>query len=661
VTTKLPRPFHLALSTELAHLLGLLRDRALLLPVALLLGALLLTAQLPLSYAIEVGQEDGVGGDLPLLDAFNTAERDSLGTFRWSAGESSIRLPGIGARPVLLTLRTASVNDEMALRGPQSFDLLANQQLLGSAPLRPRGGRYLLLVPPTNTGDLELLIRSATHTPSGDVRALGVNLDWARVQLGWGAIPPLGGAVAWLGAALLAWLAMRRAGMRTPWAARALLILVGLVGLASALDPPRLAFGAQPALVALALACGLTILLSGWGGAQLRRWRIPIAPDDWRALCLLAALVFALRYGGKIYPDSMPGDIGFHVNRFADLLRGSVLLLSKNRGVEFPYPTALYLTLAPLTLLLDRMVLLQLGAALLDALSPILVFLIATQSGLVRDTRFAIAAGALYGLCGAGFMPTWWNFSTHIYAQFTHLALVAALVLVWRGPPRAPHAALVAIIVLQLLVYLGHFGFWINTTLLLGAAGLLLGWRAWRGHQSLRPPLALLGGLALAQLVALLIFYSAYTGLVADQVARVAAGGLNELAGRAPVPPEILWRTLRDGLYQHIGLFPIPLALCGLLATRGDQPTRSLMAITFVIAGGFAALPFLTGSTLATRWLMFSIWAICAGAAMCAERLWRRGRAARALVLVIALFVLWGSAALWLGALAWRVRPLEPF
>ena len=86
-----------------------------------------------------------------------------------------------------------------------------------------------------------------------------------------------------------------------------------------------------------------------------------------------------------------------------------------------------------------------------------------------------------------------------------------------------------------------------------------------------------------------------------------------------------------------------------------------LVAGTFVIALGFAALPFLSGSTLSTRWLMFSAWAIAVGAALSAQLLWRTGRAGRLLVVVMGGYVVWVTAVVWLGALAWRVRPPEPF
>ena len=107
-------------------------------------------------------------------------------------------------------------------------------------------------------------------------------------------------------------------------------------------------------------------------------------------------------------------------------------------------------------------------------------------------------------------MTTWWNFSTHIFTQLVHLVLMAALVLLWRQPAKtqrpkpkdqrlenedqrletATHlssfilhpSSLVGLFVLQSLVYLGHFGFWMNMSLL-GAFGLaVLLIAAWRGR-----------------------------------------------------------------------------------------------------------------------------------------------------------------------------------
>jgi hypothetical protein len=214
---------------------------------------------------------------------------------------------------------------------------------------------------------------------------------------------------------------------------------------------------------------------------------------------------------------------------------------------------------------------------------------------------------------------------------------------------------------LQLLVYLGHFGFWVNTSLLGGLGLVILAFATLRNGSGWSRWGLLAGAFVCAQVLALLFFYTGFTDLLRDQIGKAATGGLNQLAGRAPVSNAILWQTLRDGLYAHIGLLPIPMAMSGLLLGKGQNSTRFLMVGTFLIGLAFAALPFLSGSTLATRWLMFSIWAIVVGSVACAERLWRSGWAGRLFTIVIGSYVFWISAALWLSALAWRVRPPEPF
>jgi Na+/citrate or Na+/malate symporter len=129
-----------------------------------------------------------------------------------------------------------------------------------------------------------------------------------------------------------------------------------------------------------------------------------------------------------------------------------------------------------------------------------------------------------------------------------------------------------------------------------------------------------------------------------------------------------LWRTLwHDGLIVHFGFFPLPLAVVGmlLLARRAREAASwllpVLMALTFLIMAGFAVLPFISGSTLATRWLMFGAWAVAIAAACCGQLLWRAGRAGRVVVLACAGFIAFVTLAQWLAALAWRVRPPEPF
>ena len=726
-----------ALWHEARLALAALRDRRLALSLCCFALLLLLAAQAPLRYHINVGQADGPGSDLPFVADFFPPEQNDLGDFRWTMDRSTIWLPGVGERSLQVVLKVFPVNEEVARRGPREIEVWVAGRLFGRLPVRPAGAVYRFILPPPNAaGNQAIELRSATILPTGDARAIGTPVDALSIASGGGPLlPALPSTLSWIGAALLAWLALRRAGFAAPTTQLILAPGLLLAGVAALLDPLRFAFGGGPALVALAFGWLLVLLLDAAApalltaglalaaiigglrlagvelddhvvlvapllllGAGLRapvaalRWRlgVQIAPAAWRWLVLIALLVFAMRYGGKIYPESMPGDIGFHSNRLGDVERGMVLLLSLNRGVYFPYPPALYLLLAPFSLLgAARPVILQLGGALLDAFSPFLVYAIAARAlcsssrrrPSARGPRFAVLAAGIYSFSAAGFMTTWWNFSTHIFTQFAHLLLIAALVLLWhpisedRGwrmeesdPPSSilhpPSSILVVLVVLQSLVYLGHFGFWINMSLLgaIGLAALLVA--AWRGRANWALFRTLLIAFVAAEAFAALFFYSGYAELFLAQIRAMASGGLTGLAGRAPVDRAILWRTLWDsGFRVHFGFFPLPLALCGLVLfwRRRIAVLWTLMAGTFVIALLFAALPFVSGSTLSTRWLMFSAWAIAVCAAASAELLWRSGRAGRIIVVAAGGYVVWVTASMWLAALAWRVRPPEPF
>ncbi|HEU4328310.1 MAG TPA: hypothetical protein VFS21_34550 [Roseiflexaceae bacterium] len=669
------------------------------LALALLLFAALLTlaAQAPRRYTIEIGQEDGPGGDLPLVGGFYPPEQNDLGNYRWTSEQAFVDLPGMGQRPLDVEIRVFGLPPEVAQRGPQTLELWAGGALLAKLPVRPEGTIYsvVLPAPPDGSGDQGFEIRSTTITPAGDQRSIGSPFDRVTVGRAGLALPPWRSTLLWLLATVLGWLGLRLAGFGPRAALAGLLPVLALVALAALLDPPRAALGAWPAVRALGLGLLLVLVLRTALPRLAARLAIPLDARALRWLLLLALLAFGLRYGGKIYPFSMPGDIGFHDNRMSEVTQGRVLLLSRNRGVDFPYPSALYLLLAPFTLTgIERRPLLHLAGALFDGLSPLLVYTIAASAlsalrravDRARTMSVALLAAGFYTLCAAGFMTTWWNFSTHIFAQFTHLLLITTLVLFFRpenetasdnSKLNTQNAKLFLLAGLQLLVYLGHFGFWMNTTLLLG---MLLAWLALlarRGRVAPSRVWTLLWAAVAAEVVTALLFYTGYTGLFLEQIRATSQGGLTGLAGRAAVPAGILWQTLWDaGFRTHFGLFPVPLALAALalfalrartgVAEGPEAAPRSpvlvpLIVCTFLIGVGFAALPFLSGSTLSTRWLMFSAWAIAVGAAALARDLWDRGRPGRLAVALIGGYVLWITANQWLGALAWRVRPPEPF
>ncbi len=667
------------------------RFLALLALFVLLLG---LVGQQPFAYVIDVGHEEGYLSDLPMLSGFNTAESDIHGSFRWTRDAATITLPGLGQRPVVVELTFFPINAAVVEAGPDVIDIWSHDQHLAQLPVRAHGGKYTLGVPAYRLADgtLQLTIRTDTFSPPGDPRQLGTPLGLLRVTSAKPRVlvlPDWGALLAWTLAVVLAWATLMRLlgrdqqGWATGFLAGALLLIM----LAATLDAPRWAFGAKPALIATTLGYLLAVLLRPLLGWLAARFALPYDARTLGWLTLIVVVAFGLRYGGRLYPRSMHGDIGFHTNRLHDTALGTVYLLSRNRGVDFPYPSGPYIMVAPFLLTgIATPDLIQVSATLVDSLGAVLVYALVVlarrdraMSGsrsLAQQTvhHIALLAAALYVFTAAGFMTNWWSFSTHIYAQFAALLVITAMVYVGvrttdaaRQPIRAHMQAALVLVVLLSGVFLGHFGFFINVVLLGGGLTALVWGMAWRGSgwaQSIRWPLTLayIG----AGLIAGIFFYSAYLPLFLTQAQAVAGGGLTGLAERAPVTRSYLWRILwQGGVFTHFGFFALLLAPLGLpVLWRWGTSARILVSMvvgSFLVSMFFAVLPFITLSTQSTRWLMFSAWAIAIGAAVTIHVLWRYGRAGRIVVLSMAGFMFWNTAMIWLQPLIWRIRPPEPF
>jgi hypothetical protein len=125
---------------------------------------------------------------------------------------------------------------------------------------------------------------------------------------------------------------------------------------------------------------------------------------------------------------------------------------------------------------------------------------------------------------------------------------------------------------------------------------------------------------------------------------------------------QVLWE---GGLITHFGFFPVLLTLPGALLLASGKARRSIVPIllwlTLLVSATQGALPFLTLSSITTRWLMFSAWAIAVAGALGFALLWRRGHAARLITVAMAGYVCWLTISLWIDAMALRKPPIEPF
>jgi hypothetical protein len=640
----------------------------------------LLAPQFTRSYLIDVGFEEGVGSDLPFLQSFNGAERGVYGTYRWTTDGSRVVVPGLGVRPVVVSFTQLPIPADVQAIGPQEYTVWSGEAMVATLPVLPPGGSVAFMVPAAmiEQGTLELQIRSTTFSPPNDPRLLGTPLSTIRVTAvtaGAMVMPAQAPLWAWIGTLVLAALALGYALGPTERQMLTWLLLSGAVLIAAAalINPPRWAFGAMAALIATALSIPLAVMLRMALPPLARRLAVPLPAQIFGALVAMAVISFALRYGGRLYPNSMHGDIGFHVNRFNEALGGLIFLLSKNRGVDFPYPPGPYLIVAPFTLLgISTATVLQLGAALVDALSAVVIYAITTR---VARPAVALLAAGIYVFTAATFMTTWWSFDTHIYTQFAHLLLIAALVFAaeaWQQAEQTLRVAWIwAVGVLTAVVFLGHFGFLINTALLLGMLVVGVWLAAWQRRPwavALRTPLTL--AVVVAGGFAALFFYTAYLPLFLEQAQTAREGGLTAVAGREPARRDMLWRAIwQAGLITHFGLFPIPLALIGMVVLsrrcvagqlNAASTILALMGGSLIVAITFAVFPFVSGVTNSPRWMLFIAWVIAVGGALGAQALWRRGVAGRISTLAMSAFVLFNTAWIWIGPMLWRIRPPEP-
>lgn len=665
--------------------------------VAFLL-ALCIFVRFPLFFVIDVGKQEGYGGDLPMLQQFNGAERHPDGVYRWTTRGARVHLAGVGTRLLLVRMKMLPIGAPIDTLAPAQTTLQIGDTTIATLPTDPAGRCYhLLLAPSVIPPDPVLVLHMETFTPPDDPRALGTPLDQITVislpapHMVW---PERGPMWRWLATLVLMWALMVRTlqlGLGPTSARRWGMRIVGgsaaCLALASWLDPFRWAAGASPALQAMLGSMGLLLCLRPIIPKVMHRIGIERCPSTLSWLLIIIAVSFGMRLGGKLYPFSMWGDIGFHTNRFIDVFGlGKIYLLSRHRGVNFPYPPGPYFPIAPLILFnLDIRSIFPLVSALVDGLSVPLIYLITVISlrgpGEPHTTRcgsqhrVALIAAVLYAFAPVGIMLTWWSFSTHIYSQFALLMLITVQMVLGVCaatnrvlPLRYPEAWL---FLLVSGVFLGHFGFLINTALMGGCLVAILWIAAMRGVVwAKRAWKSLLAAYVGAGLVALLLFYTAYVWLFADQFRVVLAKGLPELAQRAPVPHEVLWHDLWNiGFIQHYGFFPLLLLPVGmwLLWTRSGagKPARRILVTTIgcsvLVSGGFGLLPFLTHATQNTRWLTFSAWAVAVGSAVVFRRLWWSGKGGRVTVVAMFSYLLWNTGYFWFAPMLWRIRPPEPF
>lgn len=645
--------------------------------VALVLtfGLLLWTLAYQVPYTLHLA----VGGDMqtrqrnhdaPFLRGFHASEPDSSATwrwwtlepgytYRWTTGAASIAVPGIGGGRWAVALLADSGRPQ-GLPAASVWQAGTTPPLAVDIPATPR--RYHLVGQASPDGTLTLDFATQPYQSPDDPRELGFALRSVIIEPAGGglrlpALPVLGSllTVLLLSYTLARWLVL-------PLRPALLLLLAGGLLAAGLLASHRMALTLLlPALTGLLVGCWLLALLVR--AAAFKRWQ-----PAWGAVLALVLLAFVLRAGGMLHPHAIFSDHRLNANNLLEVGLGTLYftegLPAEAGGGQAPYPPGVYLLLAPALALTppgalptgaitieSRVLVVQLGVALLDSLLIGLLWLLLRRAG----------SGKAAALCGAALYlappPLLASFSIGEYANLGGQALaLPVLALLALGGKRDTGSTTLLFGLLVGMALLGHLGVTISLVGVLAAAWVLtLAARLLRQPAPLLPLAALTGGGTLGALAAALLYYSAppFQAIFAARLVGSTA------ENSPPAAPLETLGALVGGLFAPgSALFPL-LLLVGLVGVallwqqRHSPTRRPLLALLLAWWGGtLLSLGLLLVAQQGVRWQHFLYPALCLGGGVTLAALWRRGRSGQVVALAGLLAIVAYGVERWISQIA---------
>lgn len=569
------------------------RLAALLAPLLLVIVAagvlMMLAYQVRPTYS--AGMEDNFSR-LYLTDGWHGSEQNSDFTFRWTTGYSTVHFPGIGRQPLKLLITMATGGSDPT---PQKdVQVTARGAPVATFSVSSRLETFEAAVSPElisrSTGDLDLLITSSSFQPKGDSRQLGVVVTSVAVESAGPAgltLPPLLhliyvagiGVCIYLALALLSFRLRTRLGL-----ALAMLVAASLVyGLAR----PTVTFYAGDLFMVAVLSLLALALAQAVVPTLYRRAGLPDfsrSSTEARALFALFVVGLFLAWAGLLYPQSDPHDFAFHLHRFQEVQRGTLLFQNyvvSGVGQGF-YPPAMYVLLLPFSLLLrDPTNLVKLAPALSDFSTIFLIFYLAKRY--FAPYRSApLIASALYVAMPVNLLLVWWAHETNLFGL---VALLGTVVYMLESYERITRPAVwLGLVAMLFIVLLSHPGVLVWSLVLVGVLIIaFLGLRRFKGRGSYRSVGAIAAAFAVAGLLAFALYYSHYVG-VFGQAATTRPGsdqaeisGTLQKIGNLDDVLSMVRLTLYHGVLADYGLLPLLLAPIGLvlLFRRGRVATQS--------------------------------------------------------------------------------------
>jgi hypothetical protein len=618
-----------------------------------------------------------MGAPDPEVGTIAEVELAPARTYRWTRGESSILLPGLGRGTWRLDLSTIVTHPDGQ---PVNAQVFVNDTLLATLPEHNSLRRLSLLVPADmmRGGDMHISLRSNVYE---DPRPLGIAIAGFGVSPAGGEsnlLPPwktaLYSLVSVLG--LYACLAVL-AGMPTPqmphrrhplrlWLA-ALLPLAAALLLAWALANHRFPTSFMlPGLAGLALWSLLLLLVlrpllrwaAGGGGQGMVAGRLLFVD----ALLLVFFIGYWIKAAGMLYPYFIGIDIHWHMERVRWILGGQLPLLygtdsplnestmpvaewGENRPV-IPYSPYFHMfatLFAALPWPLEFSA--NMFSALLDSSRMLLIGLLAVRVGLSQ--RAALLAALLYTVLPINFLLlSWGNIPTTFGLWWVLGATVFALAC-WPRLHKRGMFLVLALLLLASLLFYTVAGAFMGLFLLCFTLALWLAAQRSSTGKALLPglrPLWLATAAALG--VSLLIYYGQYIPPIIEQTipyfVEALVGEGHEDAGR--VSDTLSAYLLRHGRLAHYGLV-VPLLLTAVYlvwawvarfrltpptSSATDAPAQPGGVLLWAMVAGWVAVmlvfvPLGYRISMVDKHFLAAIPAMMLASAIVLDRLWRFG------------------------------------
>lgn len=580
-----------------------------------------------------------------LLDGFHAAEEDSRGSYRWTAGQSTIRLIQFGqGKHFVFGLH---LGPPLPTDAPATYTLAYGDSdpCTIATDDKPRLYRFLVPRDALQSDTLTVHLNSSTTVVPPDTREVGLRVEAAMV-----------------------WFIGSRTASPTPALMIVQVLFLSVCGLFlhRLSIPPLLVVGILSSIMLLLLllfhihlllmyvylvrlllaASVLTLLTYVLLPVAERHARWIASPQVLRIVWGITILACFIRLIGSLYPIFLAYDLSLNVDRLIKTILGNLVVT--NNSIEFRngvtvYPPGPYITLLPGMLVhIPPNLLVQGGIAIIDSLGALTIAALARVLGL--SNRTAILSALLYAAIPINLTALWWGLTAQIFGQALMSPLMIALLVAMRRPNPATTTRVststswIVVVVLLSMSLLSHIGVAILAIAWLGVAWLVLGVR-----RTLEP-----GGwwsytikFTLSCLIGVALIYSTVAAMMIEQFLAVG----NKVATSDYVPAYwLIYRGFKIAFHE-MGFWLLVPGLWLLWRKQMPRGGMELVGSWLAVVAIFWATEMMTA--LQVRYIYFLTPLACIGIGLLLDKLVGRGKVAAAVAWSVVVVLLVQGSAYW--------------